>query len=201
MSSIPPNREPASAPYSAIPPNRETATAPYPLTPPNREEPQSTVSYSSPPNREVVDTLVAMQQQTDTLERKVENIETGGGGSWVWLQTPATSTSWDGDARSTTGKTLIDLSVVFSVPDYVKAVLVRAIVQDSGAGAADCQILLSPNATAGSGIAWRCPPSNDRWTDGTYWVPCDANGDIYYQTVASGTGTLDVHLQIWGYQV
>ena len=30
-------------------------------------------------------------------------------------------------------------------------------------------------------------------------VPCDANGDVYYQIVASGTGTMDVHLQIWGY--
>jgi hypothetical protein len=30
-------------------------------------------------------------------------------------------------------------------------------------------------------------------------VPCDANGDVYYQIVASGTDTLDAILQIWGY--
>ena len=30
-------------------------------------------------------------------------------------------------------------------------------------------------------------------------VPCDANGDIYYQIAASGTGTMDVNIQIWGY--
>lgn len=28
---------------------------------------------------------------------------------------------------------------------------------------------------------------------------CDANGDIYYQLTASGSGTMDIYLEIWGY--
>ena len=30
-------------------------------------------------------------------------------------------------------------------------------------------------------------------------INCDANGDIAYSLVASGTGTMDVQLEIWGY--
>lgn len=142
-----------------------------------------------------------MQQQTDTIERKIEKIETSGGGSWVWLQAPATSTSWDGDARSTTAKTKIDLSAVFSIPDYVKAVYVRALIQDSGASSADCSLLLAPIDTSAVGVGVRCLPADDRYNEASLIVPCDSNGDIYYQISASGSGTMDVHLQIWGYVI
>ena len=113
--------------------------------------------------------------------------------------TPLTSTSWDGDAYSTTAKTLIDLSSVFGVPAGVKAVFVRVAVQDSGAASGDYYIVLSPNNSASSGMAVNCIPANDRLNRGELIVPCNANGDIYYQIVASGAGTFDVHLQIWGY--
>ena len=53
--------------------------------------------------------------------------------NWVYLTTPLTSTSWDGDARSTEAATLLDLSSVFSVPAGVKAVLVRLACRDSAA--------------------------------------------------------------------
>jgi hypothetical protein len=111
---------------------------------------------------------------------------------------PWTSGSWDGDAYSTTGKTLIDLSAVFGVPAGVKAVLVRYAIRDSNASNVDCNLILSPNATDSSGPAVDCNPWNDRWTRGTMIVPCDANGDIYYQINASGAGTFDASLQIWG---
>ena len=120
---------------------------------------------------------------------------------WTYLTTPLTSTAWDGDAFSTTAKTLIDLSVVFGVPAGVKAVLVRVAIQDSGAAAADCYLVLAPNNTAGAGMATPCIPVNDRYMRMSHVVPCDANGDIYYQIVASGAGTLDVWIQIWGYYI
>ncbi len=120
---------------------------------------------------------------------------------WTFLTSPLTSTDWDGDARSTTAKTLIDLSVVFGVPAGVKAVLVRMIARDSGSSSGYNQLMLSPNSTAGS-AAVQCylqGVANDVYVSANGIVPCDVNGDIYYQITASGTGTLDAIIEIWGY--
>lgn len=120
---------------------------------------------------------------------------------WHFLTTPLTSTSWDGDSYSTTAKTLIDLSEVFGVPAGVKAVMVRMIARDSGSSAGYCQLGLSPNSTAGSVAvqAYLQGVANDAYVSVNGVVPCDANGDVYYQVVASGTGTLDAIIEIWGY--
>ena len=119
----------------------------------------------------------------------------------VFLTTPLTSTAWDGDAFSTTAKTLIDLSSVFGVPAGVKAILVRMAARDSGSYAnSGLYISLSPtNAAGGAAILRPAGIVNDVYTDGMFIVPCDANGDVYYQIVASGAGTLDATIQIWGY--
>ena len=120
---------------------------------------------------------------------------------WHFLTTPLTSTSWDGDARSTTAKTKIDLSAVFGVPAGVKAVLVRLIARDSGSSAGYCQLGLSPNSTAGSVAvqAYLQGVANDVYVTANGIVPCDSGGDVYYQITASGTGTLDAIIEIWGY--
>ena len=120
---------------------------------------------------------------------------------WHFLTTPLTSTSWDGDAYSTTAKTKIDLSTVFGVPAGVKAILVRLIARDSGSSAGHCQLALSPNNTAGSVAvqAYLQGVPNDAYVSVNGIVPCDGNGDVYYQIVASGTGTLDAVIEIWGY--
>ena len=121
------------------------------------------------------------------------------------LQTPLTSTAWDGDARSTTAKTLIDLSAVFAgVPAGIKAILVGVTLRDSGSAASTggCFLILSPNNVANSGAAFRCSGlANDANGGGGDVIPCDSNGDIYYQTNASGgaSATLDVWLEIMGY--
>lgn len=119
----------------------------------------------------------------------------------VFLTTPLTSTSWDGDSFSTTSKTLIDLSAVFGVPAGVKAVLVRIAARDSASASnSSLFMLLSPNADSGGAAI--CRPSglpNDYYAEQLAIVPCDTNGDIYYQVAASGSGTMDVTLQIWGY--
>jgi len=118
----------------------------------------------------------------------------------VFLTTPLTSTAWDGDAYSTTSKTKIDLSSVFSVPAGVKAVLVTTAIRDSGSAAGNCTFTLSPNDGSLNGPKIGCSGlANDAFAYSTFIVPCDSNGDIYYQIVASGSGTMDVYLQIWGY--
>ncbi len=117
------------------------------------------------------------------------------------LTTALTSTAWDGDARSTTAKTLIDLSEVFSVPAGVKAILARIFLRDSGSAAGNSWFLLSPNDTKDVGaLTLRATGiANDAFVDESGICPCDANGDVYYQCLATGSNTLDVWLQIWGY--
>lgn len=140
----------------------------------------------------------------DTMFSSANAVWTG----WVYPYTtgwvgvagaPLTSTSWDGDARSTTAKTVIDMSAVFGVPAAVKAVLVAGAIRDSGSNGTDCYMFLAPNNTAAQGQAIDCHTINDRYQRYTFVVPCDANGDIYYQIVASGAGTMDVFLEVWGY--
>jgi hypothetical protein len=116
------------------------------------------------------------------------------------LTSQLTSASWNGNARSTTAKTLIDLSTVFGAPAGIKAVLLRVAIRDSGSLGTECWITFSPNNSANSGLAIGCSGiANDMYSRGSLLVPCDANGDIYFQTLASGANTLDVWLEIWGY--
>ena len=135
------------------------------------------------------------------LEREVERLRVKESGKFIALTTPLTSTAWDGDAFSTTAKTLIDLSSVFGVPAGVKAILVRLVARDSGSSSGYNYIGLSPNNTAGSVAiqAYLQGVANDVYVSANGIVPCDANGDVYYQIVASGTGTLDAIIEIWGY--
>lgn len=120
----------------------------------------------------------------------------------VNLEAPLTSTSWDGDAHSTTAKTLIDLSAVFGVPDGIKSVDVFVMIRDSGSSSTDPWIILSPNDTTYSGKQFGCGGlANDTYNRTSFTVTCDENGDIYFQISASGAGTFYVYLQIWGYEL
>lgn len=120
------------------------------------------------------------------------------------LTTPLTSTSWDGDAYSTTAKTEINLNTVFGVPAGAKAVQVWVAAQDSGSEAGtNIAVLLSPNATAAQGPVW-CRldgTPNDHYHSESGKVPCNASGNIYYQVAASGVGTMDIWIQIWGWWI
>jgi hypothetical protein len=121
------------------------------------------------------------------------------GYTFVPLLAPLTSTSWDGDSKADVGKTLLDLSSVFGAPAGIKAVLVYVSVNDADSAATDTYLILSPNNTALQGMAFSSMPVNDRPGRYSAVVPCNADGDIYYQVEAS-TG-LDVFLEIWGYWV
>lgn len=118
------------------------------------------------------------------------------------LASPLTSASWDGDAYSTTAKTKIDLSAVFGAPAGITEATFYVECRDSGSGSGDCLIILSPNDTNLDGLV--VSPyglANDIPMRQTITVPCDANGDIYYQIVATGAGRFDVWLRIWGYDI
>jgi hypothetical protein len=135
------------------------------------------------------------------LEREVERLRVKEKQVFVPLTTPLTSTAWDGDSFSTAAKTKIDLSAVFSVPAGVKAVLVAGTIADSGSATADCSFRLSPNDTANQApLVLKIKGVENSYSQAySGIVPCDSNGDIYYQIVASGTGTMAIFLQIWGY--
>jgi hypothetical protein len=140
-----------------------------------------------------------------TFDGNTRKILTGTPYSAYWfvpLDTPLTSTSFDGDAFSTVGtSTLIDLSAVFGVPAGVKAVLADVSIRDSAAwGAGEYRLDLGPSSTYYYAFRAACY-GGDLLGRGQGVVPCDANGDVYYQTAASGAGTLDVTVRIWGYWI
>ena len=115
---------------------------------------------------------------------------------------PLTSASWNGDAYSTTAKTVIDLSAVFGVPANIKAVEVRIACNDSASAATNnLYVAVSPNNTAASNAVIARPSglTNDYYAEQSGICPCDASGDIYYQITASGASTMDVWIEIWGY--
>jgi hypothetical protein len=131
---------------------------------------------------------------------KLDGLDSTDFGRPVFLAAPLTSTAWDGDSFSTTSKTLIDLSTVFGVPSGIKAVLTKIALRDSGSDAISCTFQLS-GVSSGTNysLTAQASPINDRYAYFNGIVPCDANGDIYYVVTASGSGTMDIYLEIWGY--
>ena len=145
--------------------------------------------------------VLVIVDNTDATTKKVKAQYLG---LPTFLTTPLTSTAWDGDAYSTTAKTKIDLSSVFSAPAGIKAVVAQIISRDSGS-ATDNTIYfgISPNDTPSS-LAVMCTSRmlpNDTLVYETGICPCDSNGDIYYQIKASGSATMDCYIRIWGYWV
>lgn len=134
-------------------------------------------------------------------------------GGWVysnspfWVGTtgaPLTSTSWNGNAYSTTAKTLIDLSNVFGIPAGVRAVEVRIAARDSGSAASSiCQFALysSDTTTIPSVVCWPSGKANDTLDEGGGVVPCNSDGDCYWSCAATGDKTLDVWWYIKGYLI
>jgi hypothetical protein len=145
--------------------------------------------------------LIDLQRQINDLQRQVLRMETNESG-WYYPAAPLTSSSWDGDARSTTAKTVIDLSAVFGVPANVQAVYVSALVRDSASAGNDyVMVLWSTNAASIGVYCYAERATNDKYASRTAIVPCDENGDIYFQIAASGAGTFDVILQVMGWLI
>ena len=123
-----------------------------------------------------------------------------GTSTFVPLTTPLTSTSWDGDAYSTNWTaTKIDLSDVFDVPAGVKAIAVRLTARDSATFGTDGLYLnIGPDSTYNYAVC--CVAFGGDVRNSVNGIcPCNDDGDIYYRINASGTGTLDAWIEIWGY--
>lgn len=143
---------------------------------------------------------IALMREIAKLQDQINSLRTiTKGWSYIPLVSPLTSTSWDGDSFSTTAKTLIDLSAVFGAPAGVKAVDMFVRCNDSGSAGTHCWLALAPVDTVNIGKFFNASAINDRQNYGSALIPCDANGDIYYQINASGASTFDVLMQIWGY--
>ena len=157
------------------------------------------MAWTAPKTYNATDVLTAAEMNTYQRDNM---LHLNSGGVFTPLTTPLTSTSWDGDAYSTTGKTLIDLSAVFGAPAGIKAIAVRLQARDSASSnTSNVMLVVSPNNTVLSFAVGAFPRGlpNDYGSTGSGICPCDANGDIYYQINASGAGTLDATIEIWGY--
>lgn len=131
---------------------------------------------------------------------KLDGLDSTDFGRPVFLTTALTSTAWDGDSFSTTAKTLIDMSTEFGVPAGVKAVRLKIAIRDSGSASSTPRFQLSGIPTGDSySFSLIASEINDRLVYAAPVVPCDNNGDLYYEITASGAGTMDVYMTVWGY--
>jgi len=124
-------------------------------------------------------------------------VQNAGGGPYTMyafhpLTSPATSTAWDGDAK-TNGNQTIDLSAVFGLPAAIKGILVRLTVRDE---TVDSWGALGPSAGAYTIIS-RVLVTN-QYNDSTGIVPCNGTGDVIF----TANGDLNnVVIQIYGYLI
>ena len=126
------------------------------------------------------------------LEREVERLRVKESGKFIALTTPLTSTSWDGDDKSTSDRAIVDLSAVFGVPAGVKAVLMTI---QTRADAVNEYIRFGPNSTYNYALTCRTPVAG-QIAHAMGIVPCDSNGDVYCYP----SGTIEnVYVYIWGY--
>jgi hypothetical protein len=109
----------------------------------------------------------------------------------VVLPSALTSTSWDGDAKTTADNGVIDLSAVFGVPAGVKTVLVKLIGASTTVGR---YFGVGPDATMW--VAQRVAVANQNVYIGPAPCACDANGDITFYTDGNMSA---MHIQIFGY--
>lgn len=109
---------------------------------------------------------------------------------------------FEGQAHSTTSKTLVGMNSRYGTPTTAKGFLVFVQIRDSGSANNDAWLILSPNATNNEGINTRIGrKGNDVWKSSSFIVPATGSGDLYYQILASGTNTLDAYIHVWGYLI
>lgn len=157
--------------------------------------------------------------ETETLSEQVSDIITTFSGSittnqtsistlsasvaalprWTFLTAPLTSTLWDGDAHSDEAVTFLDLPATFGVPSGAKAVILRITLRDSVAWGTDGLYLnIGPNATYYYMGSCSCYGGDVR-SSTSIICSCDANTYVWYRINASGAGTMDIWIEVWGY--
>ena len=124
--------------------------------------------------------------------------------TYVPLKEPYTHTSFDGDSFSTVGSNTKIENTGWSttIPADAKAIVLRVDARDSGSASGNCWFGIYTES-GGTSAAIMCRPygrPNDARESEHQTVPC-TDGDIWYQTTATGTNTLDVWLWCFGYYI
>lgn len=121
-----------------------------------------------------------------------------GTGQFVPLTTPLTSTSWDGDAKTTGDDGAIDLQAAapagFAAPAGIKAVAVRLTITDGTVG--ENAYLGSANSAPQNTAVRAIIDITNQSAFASGIVPCDANGDIWF---ACSGNLNNVYIVIYGY--
>lgn len=113
-------------------------------------------------------------------------------------------TGWNSKALSTVGDTLIDMSADFNLFATVGGLPPRAYgltitANDSGSAAGSVRFRIhNPDDTSANLFPQLdlAGVPNDRQRSGYFLVGADANGDLEYNALASGAGTLDVFMTV-----
>lgn len=133
---------------------------------------------------------------------KLDGLDSTAFGRPVFLTAPLTSTTWSiSSPKSSTSPTLIDMSATFTGYPTTppKALMVRLVARDSVAvHRTNLYAAFGPSTTRYYQLSVH-PVGGDIQAATGGIINCDANGDIAYSLVASGTNTMDVQLEIWGY--
>lgn len=121
----------------------------------------------------------------------------------VFLTTPYINTAFDGDSFSDVGSNtkIENTSWSTTIPADAVALLIRCYCRDSASSSTSGLFFALFPASGATDAALAVRPSgkaNDDFADQQGIVPC-VDGDIWYQCEASGTDTLDVVLEVWGY--
>jgi len=114
---------------------------------------------------------------------------------------PLTNTNFNGDSFSDVASwTKIDLSADFSMVPIASAVVLEVSARDSASASTDCYLAIAGGSSPTvSQFVGPHGLANDAWHRSRLIVPCDANGDLWYQIQASGSNTFDLWLRIFGY--
>jgi hypothetical protein len=121
------------------------------------------------------------------------------GYAFVPLNARATSNAWDGDLYDVDNDgTTIDLQAAapgFALPAGIRAVAVALTGRCATAGK---YLTLGYDASNVGAVSVRSQVTN-LWIDSSGIVPCDANGDIYFETDAVHGAEFAAFLRIYGY--
>jgi hypothetical protein len=117
--------------------------------------------------------------------------ESGNGETWIWCGPLSNTQLWSGQAHATTAKTLINLSQDFGLPTGVKEVKLYVAVKDSMSATSDSWVCFWNNTVSNAGVFVDCTGNAvDKYDRNEITVPCDADGNIYYQILTGGSQSL-----------
>ncbi len=112
---------------------------------------------------------------------------------FLWLEEEVDSTQLSGNSFSTLGswqEVNLEADTNGALPNNIKSIYAKIQLRDSASSTGACGLLLSGKMPL---VELRCSGlANDAIASGQGLQPCEPEGFIFYQTLASGASTLDV---------